>query len=154
MARQPLISVGVIRGSDFGVNSRRLTDDIRRRAIMALDAGGRIVQNAARKSILDGPKTGRLYKRGKTVTHQASAPGQPPANQTSTLLGTVIYEVDEQALTATITAGTVYAKYLEFGTRHMAARPFMNPALINNRPKILAVMRAVMKASTRPSNAS
>lgn len=153
MARQPLISVGVIRGSDFGVNSRRLTDDIRRRAIMALDAGGRIVQNAARKSILDGPKTGRLYKRGKTVTHQASAPGQPPANQTSTLLGTVIYEVDEQALTATITAGTVYAKYLEFGTRHMAARPFMNPALTNNRPKVLAVMRAVMKASTRPSNA-
>ncbi len=154
MARQPLISVGVIRASDVGLRRRNLTDEMRRRAIMALDAGGRIIQNAARRSILDGPKTGTLYKRSGGVIHQASAPGQPPANDTGTLLGTVIYEVDERALTASITAGTVYAKFLEFGTRHMAARPFMGPALNNNRTKVLAAMRALLSSSTRPTNVS
>jgi HK97 gp10 family phage protein len=138
-----MITVQVLTSKDLGISLSRLNAEMRARAIRALDAAGLIVQNAAKKSITSGPKTGRTYRRG-TVLRRASAPGEAPANQTATLLGSIQYQVSEQELMVQIVAGVAYAKFLELGTRKMAPRPFMNPALTNNRPKIIRAMRAAL----------
>lgn len=75
---------------------------------------------------LSQPGRGREYRRGN-VTHRASAPGDPPAVDTGRLrqslgvqrIGNGHYRVG---------TNVEYAPLLEFGTRQMAARPFMRPA--------------------------
>lgn len=37
------------------------------------------------------------------------------------------------------TKSTYYAKFLEFGTKHISARPFMRPALDNNKNEVLKI---------------
>lgn len=106
------------------------------------------VQSDVRKR-LGSPGTGRVYKG-----HQASAPGEPPAVRTGTLRRSI--QIDLSGLSnkrnPSVRVGTnlAYARYLEFGTRIMAARPFMRPSLAAVRmraPKIMApyLRRALMK---------
>jgi HK97 gp10 family phage protein len=40
--------------------------------------------------------------------------------------------------TGSISADTPYAAYVEYGTRFMAARPFLRPAMEQQRPRYLA----------------
>ena len=62
----------------------------------ALMATALVAQGYAQQSILRGAKTGRIYKRGK-ITHRASAPGEPPANDTGFLAQNIVSSpVDEQ----------------------------------------------------------
>lgn len=96
-----------------------------------------LVKNTALESILSGPKTGRAYKRGG-VTRIASAPGQSPANQTGALAASLSARTEKQGKTVfgIASASTEYAAMLEFGTRNMAPRPYMQPALDKNAQKI------------------
>lgn len=140
---EPLIKIEVFVVPELHDKLEGVRKDYRRRTIDFLNASGLIVRNAARKSILKGPKSGKKYRFGG-VEHIASAPGEAPANRSGRLLSTIEPTVDEQGLSVSITASTVYAKFLEFGTRKMAARPFMNPALTNNLERIKALFRAIM----------
>ena len=45
----------------------------------------------------------------------------------------------------TIGASTHYAPHLEFGTVHMAARPFMNTNLEKERPRFLEAVKQITK---------
>ncbi len=95
-------------------------------------------QNYAKKSILSGKKTGVIYGRGKKITrgknkgkykryHQASAPGQAPANDFGNLANNIFAETDKK-LTASLISRAPYSIYLEYGTYKMAARPFFRAA--------------------------
>lgn len=110
-----------------------------------LEALGLMVQNSAREKVLKGPKTGRRYKKSASVTHQASAPGEAPASDTGTLVRSILSEVQRSALEVIISAGTFYAKMLEYGTRMMAARPFMLPALDTVRAKAAGVLASYIR---------
>lgn len=69
--------------------------------------------------------TGRTYKRG-SKTHTASAPGEPPAVDNGELRGSIrIMRMGNMHYR--IVDGVEYGIYLEFGTRHMAKRPFVRP---------------------------
>jgi hypothetical protein len=60
--------------------------------------------------------------------HRASAPGDPPANDTSNLVNSGrVYKRGK--LTRHITFNAEYAAPLEFGSKKMAARPFMLPTI-------------------------
>lgn len=87
------------------------------------------VQAAVRRS-LKQTGTGRVYQRGN-VTHIASAPGQPPATDTGQLAASIGEELrrDEQGLVERIGSNLDKALYLELGTRTIAPRPFLRPAL-------------------------
>lgn len=76
-------------------------------------------------------KNGKLYSFGKRVTHVASAPGTPPATDTGRLLGSVYHSIgeDAQGQVAKVGYGAFYGIYLELGTRYMAPRPALRPAL-------------------------
>src|SRR4051794_3668243 len=97
----------------------------------ALYVSAKQVEKEAKQSILEGGKSGRTYKRGNVI-HRASAPGEAPASDTGRLVNSINTEVNKSALEAVVKAGSglvKYAKYLEFGTFKIAARPFMFPAL-------------------------
>lgn len=75
--------------------------------------------------IKNPPKTGRIYK-----SHQASAPGEAPANQTGRLMKSQKYTVHsafemEAGATAVSKKGKPYPRFLENGTSRMLPRPFI-----------------------------
>ena len=86
---------------------------------------GQDVVDETRKLIINGPKTGRMYGR-----HQASAPGEAPANKTGKLAKSGDYKVRNwQEMIVGETA--FYAKFLEDGTRKMKPRPHLIKAVRN-----------------------
>ena len=54
--------------------------------------------------------------------------------------------LDADNLGASVESGANYSEALEFGTSKMAARPFLQPALEANRPKIRALQKKLFKA--------
>lgn len=86
------------------------------------------VLTTAVQSILKGPKTGRVYTR-RGIEHQASAPGEAPANDTGRLAqsGKTFYHSDN--LIGRVVFTTDYAEFLELGTQNMEPRPYLRPAL-------------------------
>ncbi len=144
MNTRPFVHLEIISTGDVATDLDRRSTEYRVRIQRGLDAAGLGVQNTARRSIMDGPKTGRIYRISKTVEHRASAPGEAPANRTGRLVASIVYQVDRQQLHVDITAGTEYARHLEFGTRKMAARPFLIPAIRNNLDRIRLIIRTYL----------
>lgn len=108
----------------------------------------------AKRSVARGPKTGRIYMKGKnrSIRHQASAPGEPPATDTGRLVNSIVGDakVIGKQVQGYLEARTDYAGYLEFGTRKLAARPFMTPSVMRNRDRAIALMReAVQNRASR-----
>jgi HK97 gp10 family phage protein len=82
-----------------------------------------------KKSITSGSKSGEQYTRNNTI-HQASAPGEAPANDTGRLAGSVkAKKINKNHYQVDIAAE--YALYLEFGTSTVQPRPFIIPAFLN-----------------------
>jgi len=96
-----------------------------------IGVAGNLVRNTAITSIQSGAKSGVMY--GK---HQASAPGQAPATDTGFLQSNIVLNIEASGLVANVESRAKYSKFLEFGTVKMKARPFMFPALEENKPKI------------------
>jgi len=79
-----------------------------------------------RRLIRNTQKTGRMYGM-----HQASAPGEAPANRTGKLVSSGNYGV-RNSQQAYIGESIDYAVFLELGTRKMIKRPHLIRA-INNK---------------------
>lgn len=129
----------------------------RRRIFQAIVVGATLVHGEARKSIVDrAGKTGRIYtsKSKSPSTHQASAPGEPPASWTGNLVRGVKIYTDEGKTTAWVAASAIsngydYAPALEFGTLKMAKRPFLRPAFLKFKPLINKSIKAAIKAAKK-----
>ena len=114
------------------------------------------VETTAKKLIAKGPKSGILYHRPQTKVkrnlsewHRASAPGQPPATDTGILINSI--ESKREGMTAWVWTEKEYGKWLEFGTRDIAPRPWLGPAVDKNKerfPKELgaAVIQSIDEA--------
>lgn len=77
-------------------------------------------------------RDGKVYRWERAVEHQVSAPGQPPAGDTGMLTSSLHHtspEDDGTTLVSRVGSDLFYAEYLELGTRYMAPRPFLRPAL-------------------------
>lgn len=117
----------------------------------ALNATALFAQGYAQKSILRGKKTGYVYKRGN-ITHRASAPGEPPANDTGFLAQNIVSSpVDERQHSVEIRSNAPYSIHLEYGTMNMAARPFLRPAGWQAGVQGEKYMRQFIDAATRAS---
>lgn len=106
-----------------------------------------MAQGEAQKSILRGKKSGRLYKRGKRF-HQASAPGEPPANDLGFLANNIKAELADKN-TANLRSNAPYSIHLEYGAINMAARPFLRPAGDKIKEQAAAIMDAYVKEATK-----
>lgn len=122
----------------------RVHDEVSKVVIgTALEMQADVVQRINR------PGTGRTYrKRNPTRVHTASAPGQPPATDTGRLANSIEFDKVSE-LTATVGSNLIYAKYLEYGTRRMAARPFFGPATEEARIKFQQRMERVVQRAMK-----
>lgn len=120
-----------------------LSGDRLGRAVMA---GAFVLESAVKISMSASSHSGRIYGG-----HQASAPGETPAVDTGVLVNSIaseLAETSETSATANVGTGIEYGVYLEFGTSKMQPRPFMRPAIDNNKERIISTVRNYAKRST------
>ena len=103
-----------------------------------ISMAGQMVRNTAVKSIQSSSGGGRTYGN-----HTASAEGQPPNTDTGFLASNIFAVYDMDKLGCDVESRADYSEYLEFGTKDMKERPFMQPALEENRPKIKSMYRKI-----------
>lgn len=147
-----------------------LGDDARQEAERIVEMTGQKIRTDAATSILTEPKTGRTYedvfvringkvvpiqkradaKRNLSAVHRASAPGEPPASDTGTLVGSLKWEGN--ALEGKVFSRLKYAFWLEYGTKYMKERPFMRPAVKKNRRWFINKLKAAIEQSAREFN--
>jgi len=97
-----------------------------------IERGANLVRNTAIKSIQQHGSSGNTYGN-----HTASAPGKPPNSDTGYLASHIFIDKDNDGNGASVESQADYSESLEFGTSKMAARPFMQPALEENRKRIV-----------------
>jgi HK97 gp10 family phage protein len=128
----------------------RLGADGRREGARAVAQSVQKVRADAIKSIQRGGKSGRLYERGKgrnlSPTHRASAPGEAPATDTGTLVGSI--SAVSSGLSGKVGSRLQYSFWLEYGTRRMGARPFLRPTVEQNSQFIIDAFERAMKRAT------
>jgi HK97 gp10 family phage protein len=145
--------------------------NIKKMITKAVDISALDIQNDIRSSMAREAKSGRTYKRRKgrstkkgtrikkkgaeKMFHQASAPGQAPAVDSGRLVNHVTYKTDVDGLGASIgvtdAASLEYAVPLEFGTKHMLARPWLQPGFDRNKKKVTERMEKAVDDAIRKS---
>ena len=147
---------------------RRIPELNRRGVRGAIANSALALQGDAARSIQQGARSGRIYTTefftdaqgrvrpiGKRPPHQASAPGEPPKSDEGGrggLAGSIFAELSEDGLSAEVGTDVKYGTHLEFGTRKMAARPWLQPAFERNKDKIRARVEKAAKAANRKAS--
>lgn len=128
-----------------GKNLTGISADIRKKMKQVIAYGINATRNTAVDNILRGAKSGETYvKYNPRRTHQASASGQFPASDTGFLANNIVTSIQGNGLEGEVISQAEYSQYLEYGTSKMGARPFMQPSLEQNRPKIRARLRKLL----------
>lgn len=118
---------------------------IRQAAFRGVVAGIGLVEQRAVDLIMSPPKTGRIYRR-RGVEHQASAPGEAPANDTGRLVNSRRIDLFEDQLRGRLTFSTAYAAALELGTQKMEPRSYARRALAETRDEVIMLIRTEVGA--------
>ena len=103
-----------------------------------------------------GSRSARLRKakatkrRAARFLWQGSAPGEPPRKRTGTLQKSVAFEVSwmnlgEPVFTVRVGTNVPYGRFLEYGTRKMAARPWLRPGLAEYLPTAQRVLMTELR---------
>ena len=118
-------------------NLHKRMDFVQNNVLKVLNSSALLVEGSAKESIQRGIKSGKTYRRG-SVVHQASAEGEAPATDTGFLVSNITHQFAKKGKTmaSKVLSKANYSKFLEFGTRNMGARPFLQPALEKNRAAI------------------
>jgi HK97 gp10 family phage protein len=124
----------------------KVKEDLENNMQEVLLGGGQLIRGEAIRSIQQGAKSGKTYKRyNPTRTHKASAPGEAPASDTGFLVSNIRVK-DEKDLVQ-VRSEASYSKFLEYGTSKMLPRPFMFPASEKSKPKIAEILFQKIKQS-------
>ena len=118
MPRAPRVILKMDKLLDLERNTGKRVDD-------SLLEMALICEGEAKTSMGTGP-AGRTYTRGN-VDHVASAPPGPPAIDTGALVNSIQGHKDGPGRAVT-DVGAEHGVHQEYGTRNMAARPFLLPA--------------------------
>lgn len=84
-----------------------------------------------------------VVKRDISAGQPPSRPGQPPHVLTGRLRQSITHDVRRDGSTFIGRVGTnvEYARHLELGTRKMAPRPYLRPALLRERKRLADILR-------------
>jgi len=116
---------------------KNVASSYRKQIKLIFNIAGNMVRNTAVQSILSGGGGGKTYQKyNPKRTHTASAEGQSPKSDTGFLASNIAVNLDKRNLAVDVESKADYSIHLEFGTQNMKARPFMFPALEENKPKI------------------
>ena len=134
---------------DLNAVLAKLPAEFDREATALVNRTAQNIRNTAVKSIQKQSPGGVTYEKyNPRRSHVASAKGQPPNTDTGRLAGS-IRAVESGTPTAYVDALADYAPWLEFGTRNMAARPFMTPAVEAEREKFRKGVNELTKKAAR-----
>lgn len=86
---------------------------------------------------------GEQFVRKAALDIQAHAAAAAPVD-TGTLRNSIRASSDGE-LSWKVVVGADYGIYVEWGTRHMAARPFLQPAVNKVAPSFLEAIRSIVK---------
>ncbi len=136
----------VLRGGGMNRFFKELMDDPSLR--FELNEAAKAVKQKAQLLLTGYARSGRIYQKreaygiasgsraeGKWIAgsrHQASAPGEPPAELTGSLakmIGLKRATKSQRRMVAKVSARAPHAHLLEWGTVKMLPRPFMGPAM-------------------------
>lgn len=152
-----------VQGADqVVVNLRGMNAKMNAAIVAGLEEAGQAVASEAQRLVQDPPKTGRIYttrfwtdSQGRVrpgaarTPHQASAPHEAPATDMGNLVSLIVVDqVNPADLSITIESQAEYSRFLEYGTRKMAPRPYMRRALQSMQARILAIFMAKVKTVT------
>lgn len=121
-------------------NMRGVSREMEGQVFTAVYAAGDLIATEAALSITKGSVSG--------AAHVPSAPGQPPNADTRQLDTNIITKPDRPRLAVEIISQAPHSAPLEFGTKRMAARPFMRPALLYNSQTALGMIQQAVKRAT------
>lgn len=114
---------------------QKYKDEAQEEISQAVRATAAAVTGKSKKRILRGSKTGIVYQRyNPRRTHQASAPGEAPANDTGRLAGSIDFQ-QLRPLTWEVGTPVPYGRYLEYGVarNNLEERPWLRPTIQNER---------------------
>jgi hypothetical protein len=108
--------------------------------LLSVDGTGRqaVTYSYVRKGVKKTVRKGKLLYGGNP-----SRPGESPHLQTGHLRRSIATELE--ALVGRVGTNLLYGRWLELGTTHMAARPWLRRALRECQPQIKAILSAPMK---------
>ncbi len=141
------IRVEIVGGSALRKRLSRIPDKQLGEMERALKLSALDVRNEAIRSIESGPKTGIVYGR-----HQASAPGEAPATDSGVLVGSInsgLVTRTKRKVEAVAGSDSEYGIHLEFGTKNMAARPWLQPAFDRMKNQINARLFKAFKKGNK-----
>lgn len=106
------------------------------------------VQGHAVEKIQHGPATGNPRPlKNRVASSRASAPGEYPMTDSGALVRSITVAPTSDG--ADVRASADHAIPLEFGTRHMAPRPFLSRALQEKEDEIAEIYAAAMRDALR-----
>ena len=106
------------------------------------------VRNTAIESIVQNPRAGEAVTRyDPKRSIRISKEGDPRAGDTGVLASNIHLVFDADLLGANVVSRAKYSHFLEFGTKDMVARPFMQPALEKGRAKYRRIFKKAVKDS-------
>ena len=108
------------------------------------------VKSATKRGITKACIIVESYAKENMSPESPSIPGEPPAVVSGLLRASISHHVEDEEQEVAGYVGTravKYARPLEFGTSRMAARPFMFPALENNRGKVVEAIKEELEAA-------
>lgn len=112
-----------------------LAERIKRGGLRGITDAIGIVERRAVYLLNNPPKTGKIYRR-RGVSHQASAPFEAPATDTSRLVNSRRISINPEALRASLIFSAAHGRHLELGTKKMEPRPFARRALLDEKARI------------------
>lgn len=115
----------------------KLADEYGKNVARAAYRGGQMVRATAIKSIQEkspGEAVTRSRAGGGQYHHVAAAPDAAPNTDTGRLVSSI--QVEVKGGDVFVGSTLQYAGWLEYGTRSMLARPWLMPALEQNRRAI------------------
>lgn len=81
-----------------------------------------------------------------SIIVQADAKRQVPVD-TGNLRGSISRQI--KGNTAIVGSNVEYAEHVEYGTRHMQSRPYMRPAIDNNRKDLIRRLANMIRSAIR-----
>lgn len=111
---------------------REINQNTEPRVIQALLEAGELVRQEAMRSIRENTIRG--------PGHIPSLPGEPPKGDSGRLETSIEVQLRRSEKTVNVIATAPYAAAQEFGTRNMAARPYLRPALRKYKNRLVTAL--------------
>lgn len=135
-------------------NTKRLLDKFKKLEADSLQGQIRAVQESvflihsiAVNSIQDNTSgtPAIRYSNGRKRNVLVSAPGEPPNTDTSRLVKSIKFDFKNKGLIGRVGTNLKYGAALEFGTKKMAARPWLAPAVRQAAKDVADIFKKALK---------